>query len=101
MFGPRCTGHEPTGVPAECLGRLWLAGTIGDHLEGSDHPVDGTKQANHRADRADQGHVAESMLKPHVLLFTNFLHLGSGGEVYFCPDLKEIKDYYRQVVVHT
>lgn len=31
-------------------------------------------------------HVAEQ-------LFTNFLHLATGGEVYFCPDLKQVKDY--------
>jgi long-chain acyl-CoA synthetase len=31
-------------------------------------------------------HVAEQ-------LFTNMLHINSGGEVYFCPDLKQIKDY--------
>jgi len=31
-------------------------------------------------------HVAEQV-------FTNMLHLGSGGKVYFCPDLKQVKDY--------
>ena len=31
-------------------------------------------------------HVAEQ-------LFTNLMHLQTGGEVYFCPDLKQIKDY--------
>ncbi len=31
-------------------------------------------------------HVAEQ-------IFTTFTHLHTGGEVWFCPDLKEIKDY--------
>ncbi|MCB9593123.1 MAG: long-chain fatty acid--CoA ligase [Sandaracinaceae bacterium] len=31
-------------------------------------------------------HVAEQ-------LFTNFMHLATGGQVFFCPDLKLIKDY--------
>lgn len=31
-------------------------------------------------------HVAEQM-------FTNFLTLAAGGEIYFCPDLKKVKDY--------
>ncbi len=31
-------------------------------------------------------HVAEQ-------LFTNLIHMSSGGQVYFCPDLKEVKDY--------
>ncbi|MBW2257318.1 MAG: AMP-binding protein [Deltaproteobacteria bacterium] len=31
-------------------------------------------------------HIAEQ-------LFTNFFHILSGGRVYFCPDLKQIKDY--------
>ena len=35
-------------------------------------------------------HVAEQ-------LFTNLLHLGTGGQVYFCPDLAEIKDYLLEV----
>ena len=35
-------------------------------------------------------HVAEQ-------LFTNLMHLRTGGEVYFCPDLKQIKDYLTDV----
>ncbi len=35
-------------------------------------------------------HVAEQV-------FTNFLHLSTGGQVYFCPDLKKIKDYLVEV----
>ncbi len=35
-------------------------------------------------------HVAEQ-------LFTNMLHLSTGGEVYFCPDLKQIKEYLTKV----
>ncbi|MBX3274003.1 MAG: long-chain fatty acid--CoA ligase [Sandaracinaceae bacterium] len=35
-------------------------------------------------------HVAEQ-------LFTNFMHLNTGGQVYFCPDLKQIKDYLGDV----
>ncbi len=35
-------------------------------------------------------HVAEQ-------LFTNMMHLATGGEVYFCPDLKQIKDYLADV----
>jgi len=35
-------------------------------------------------------HVAEQ-------LFTNMMHLATGGEVYFCPDLKQIKDYLLDV----
>lgn len=35
-------------------------------------------------------HVAEQ-------LFTNFLHLSTGGEVSFCPDIKEIKSYLNDV----
>jgi long-chain acyl-CoA synthetase len=31
-------------------------------------------------------HVAEQV-------FTNMLHLTTGGQVYFCPDLKQVKDY--------
>jgi len=31
-------------------------------------------------------HVAEQM-------FTNMFHIATGGEVYFCPDLKQIKDF--------
>lgn len=31
-------------------------------------------------------HIAEQV-------FTNLLHLVSGGKVYFCPDLKQIKDF--------
>ncbi len=31
-------------------------------------------------------HVAEQ-------LFTNLLHLASGGKVYFCPDIKQMKDH--------
>ena len=31
-------------------------------------------------------HVAEQM-------FTNMFHLATGGEVYFCPDLKQIKEF--------
>ncbi|MCP4808872.1 MAG: long-chain fatty acid--CoA ligase [Proteobacteria bacterium] len=31
-------------------------------------------------------HVAEQV-------FTNFIHLATGGKVFFCPDLKAIKDY--------
>jgi long-subunit acyl-CoA synthetase (AMP-forming) len=31
-------------------------------------------------------HIAEQ-------LFTNFFHVLTGGKVYFCPDLKQIKDY--------
>ena len=35
-------------------------------------------------------HVAEQ-------LFTNFLHLSTGGEVSFCPDIKELKSYLNDV----
>lgn len=35
-------------------------------------------------------HVAEQ-------LFTTFFHLETGGEVYFCPDIKQIKDYLVEV----
>jgi len=35
-------------------------------------------------------HVAEQ-------LFTNIMHLATGGEVYFCPDLKQIKEYLSDV----
>ncbi len=35
-------------------------------------------------------HVAEQ-------LFTTFFHLDSGGEVYYCPDLKQLKDYLVEV----
>lgn len=35
-------------------------------------------------------HVAEQ-------LFTNLMHLQTGGEVYFCPDLKQIKEYLTDV----
>lgn len=35
-------------------------------------------------------HVAEQ-------LFTNIAHLRTGGEVYFCPDLKQIKEYLLDV----
>ena len=35
-------------------------------------------------------HVAEQ-------LFTNICHLRTGGEVYFCPDLKQIKEYLLDV----
>ena len=35
-------------------------------------------------------HIAEQ-------LFTNFMHLETGGAVYFCPDLKKLKDYLPEV----
>jgi len=35
-------------------------------------------------------HVAEQ-------LFTTFFHLDCGGEVYYCPDLKKLKDYLVEV----
>ena len=35
-------------------------------------------------------HVAEQ-------LFTTFFHLDCGGEVYYCPDLKQLKDYLVEV----
>jgi long-chain acyl-CoA synthetase len=35
-------------------------------------------------------HVAEQ-------LFTNFMHISTGGQVYFCGDIKEIKEYLTHV----
>ncbi len=35
-------------------------------------------------------HVAEQLL-------TNFMQMATGGEVYFCPDLSEVKDYLIEV----
>ena len=35
-------------------------------------------------------HVAEQ-------LFTTFFHLDTGGQVYYCPDIKQIKDYLVEV----
>lgn len=35
-------------------------------------------------------HIAEQ-------LFTSFFHLEAGGEVYYCPDLKQIKDFLLEV----
>ncbi|MCP4444159.1 MAG: long-chain fatty acid--CoA ligase [Myxococcales bacterium] len=35
-------------------------------------------------------HVAEQMM-------TNFMHLKTGGEVYFCPTIAELKDYLLEV----
>jgi long-chain acyl-CoA synthetase len=35
-------------------------------------------------------HVAEQLL-------TNFMQMATGGQVYFCPDLSEVKDYLAEV----
>ena len=45
-----------------------------DHLEGGHHAIDRAQQADHRADRADQGDIAEPVLELHGLVFADFLH---------------------------
>ncbi len=50
--------------------------------------------------RADGGYRTISYLPLcHIAeqVFTNLLHLDSGGEVYFCPDIKQIKDFLTEV----
>ena len=56
------------------LGRFGRDRGMGNDGERLHHAVHRAQQAEHRADRADQGQVAEPMLEPHVFLFAHFLH---------------------------
>lgn len=75
------TTGQPKAVQLDHGGILAVADSMLDRLGGALDPSD------YRAvSYLPLCHIAEQ-------LFTNFLHLNTGGEVYFCPDLKEVKDY--------
>jgi len=75
------TTGQPKAVQLEHGGMVFMAQAI---LEG--FPTIQDQEVYRAVSYLPLCHVAEQ-------LFTNMLHMNTGGEVYFCPDLKQIKEY--------
>jgi long-chain acyl-CoA synthetase len=78
------TTGRPKAVQLDHGGMLMIGQALVNLVEGMDHEMYRT------ISYLPLCHVAEQ-------LFTNFMHLITGGQVYFCPDLKKLKDYLPEV----
>jgi long-chain acyl-CoA synthetase len=78
------TTGTPKAVQLDHGGMIMIGKGITGLAEGMDHAMYRT------ISYLPLCHVAEQ-------LFTNFMHLITGGQVYFCPDLKKLKEYLPEV----